>query len=148
MEKQEIYLLQGIFFYHGFAGFGIGFDPGIGERVTVETETQYDMFNGIVSFRKDNSYKLGGVMSDRFGDSELTDIAVSKDIFYFTKRYLKTISSPKPIFYEFKRKNEQGIWQGRYKGESTGEGSAQCIINVVDEDFFLPCSLNIDAKPK
>lgn len=135
MEK--VYLIQGIFFFEN-SGLDIGFDKKIGERAMIQKQPTYALFSGVISSCTDGSDKLGGIINDSFGDAELVDIIISDNAVSFTKRYLKGHGL---IHYEFSKKAGDNIFQGKYKGKSHGKGIcglAKCILNVIDESFFLP----------
>lgn len=135
--KDEIYLLQGVFFFED-SSLGIGYDLLIGERATIQTFQAYATFQAVISPYVDGCEGFGGGMSDRFGESLLSDVKISEKKISFAKQY----KNRPPIYYQFENKGGKGTWwEGTYKGKDTGEGLAHCLVQIVNNSFFMPESI-------
>ena len=129
----KIYLIHGIIFQMGEC-YSIDNKPGIGAAVKAQKAMLYAIFHGIVN-KLEHEKTHSGEMKDQWGKSTITDFIVEADTMSFTKHYEKR----PPIYYKFYRNPANSrIWEGGYTGEDSGIGTCKCILNVVDEDFFLP----------
>ncbi len=138
MGNRTYLSLSGIIFQDGF-GHNIGFDPTIGLRAMITTQTNYSIFHGVVeNIQKNHPDALyEGVMTDRWGPSEIVDFVVDDFGISFEKRYNKR----NPIYYKFpvdNRTTPEEIWNGTYEGVDCGKGTAKLMINGLTEDFFSP----------
>jgi hypothetical protein len=102
-----------------------------------ERSAQAILFGG--SFRKenDNSSVFVGVMIDRLGESELTNIVFTDTQFSFTKRYLDRDDK---IRYCLKKCTEN-VWEGEWAGDACGYGLAKCVVLPVPDAVFQPLIL-------
>ena len=112
------YLIQGVFFY-GVSTKGF------------EGTVMRSMFSGVIETNQEGI--LAGKMKDEFGESRLSDISIDGDRFTFTKIYHGHNNAP--ISYEF-LKGANGIWCGKFDGEKSGTGQANCILTAVPDNFL------------
>lgn len=134
MEKEKLYALQGIIFQKGFS-FAIGEKPGIGTAAKIEQTFNYGMFHAVIGPSSENPEILCGHMSDRWGNSIITDFMISEKELSFAKRY----TNRPAIHYIFGNK-EDGTWKGIYEGPDCGRGTCKCVVIEINESFFDPMS--------
>lgn len=132
MEKIKLYSLQGIIFQQGYA-FGLGQKPGIGTAVKIQKAFNYGMFQAIIGQSEENENELCGHMSDRWGQSKITNFKLDDKELSFTKWYDRR----PPIDYVFTDKKEN-VWLGNWEGEDCGTGPCKCVVAEIDESFFDP----------
>ena len=125
---KKIFLIQGILFQDGEI-LGIGLDDEIGERVKVQKIMRYAIYHGIFSATKAGD--VLGVMSDKYGESEIFNITLSKQELSFDKKYKN-----RPLIHYSFSKKDGNIWIGEFRGPDCGIGKSKCIITEVNESFF------------
>ena len=124
------------FFFQNQRGLGLGVgNNGEGVVAVVRSGLVRTIFSGVLYEDPEHVlHALAGVMTDKYGDSTLSDGRfLSEDTLEFTKRYDQRDSE---IRYSFKR--EGTFWVGEFSGEKAGSGKANCTIIEVPEEFFLP----------
>ena len=95
---------------------------------------QYYHFAGMIHPEQDS---VEGQLTDKFGDSVLTDVEVSvgtPETIAFTKTYTNRKDH---IRYKFTRKSDD-IWLGVYDGPATGKGKVNAVITNVAFNFLTP----------
>jgi len=138
----KIYLVQG-FSLQSHQWSNLGYDTRGYMPVFVQQGLGRFMFAGVMYPDETNEMgELAGQMVDQIGDSRLSKGEVRIDRSAFTKQYLRI---PGKIRYEL-RKQESGIWVGRYTSKIFGEGRVKCLITEVSEEIFHPP--NLSDKPK
>lgn len=130
--NQQFYSLQGIIFQKGHA-FGTAQKPGIGTAVIMQDVMNYSMFHSVVGVDENHPNTFSGGMSDRWGQSAITEFIMNENGISFTKQY----SGRPPIRYSF-RENKDNIWYGTYLGSDCGSGTTKLIVTPIDESFFTP----------
>ena len=134
--KQQIYLIQGIFFQKGHT-FGLANKPGIGTAVTISDTLLHSVFSGVIVSEDNDSTQLVGEMMDHYGKSVIMHFMVSVNKVSFIKTYKHRGDIIEYVF----TKKRGNIWIGGYNGRSTGEGDAHLILTPVEESFFEPMSV-------
>jgi hypothetical protein len=132
MGKEKLYSLQGIIFQKGLV-LGLGEKSGIGIAVKIQQAINYGMFHAIVGPSEEDPKILCGHMSDRWGNSKITDFKISEEELSFTKWY----ENRPPIDYTFVFKKEN-VYHGVYEGDDCGTGLCKCIVNEINKSFFDP----------
>lgn len=123
------WLIQGFFFQEKVSlGIAHASEQKGGARAVIRTNPMYYMWSGVIYTDEDGN--LTGEVLDYFGESELTDVVISKKRISFQKRYKARTDT---IDYGFGPKD--GTWIGKYSGKATGEGVANCILTEVTDAF-------------
>lgn len=132
METElRLYLIQGFFFQRrGLVGIRHTIEGAI---AVIQQGLVRDQFAGVLFPSDQDPEEYNGLMSDRIGESELSDVVITEDEFSFTKKYT---FRDDPIRYTFH--NEGDIWVGTYTGPAVGSGTANCILTKVSKDLFDP----------
>lgn len=123
-----IYLIQGIIFQAGPI-FLTGNKPGVGTAVFVQEAMHHGIFNGVVGGDKHTEF-FSGEMTDKWGDSKITNFKIDGNRLTFVKTY----KNRPGINYEFTQKGD--IWYGSYSGPDCGTGKSKCILTPVNESFW------------
>jgi hypothetical protein len=119
MNNQSLFLVQGVFF---FAYFG---EP-----------LCYYHFSGMIHPSESKDSVLAGQLTDRFGDSILSNVRIDEKIVSFTKIYKHRAD---PIFLVLRKSSKMhNLWVGTYAGEKTGAGKVNCFITEVPLEFLTP----------
>ncbi len=129
--KKQLYLIQGIIFQNGNI-LGTAYKPGIGVAVSIQKVMIYAICNGIVGPSAVKEI-YNGHMTDKWGESGITDFKISDTELSFTKNY----ANRPPIEYYFDKK-EGNIWLGSYQGRDCGTGDSKFIVTEINESFFEP----------
>ncbi len=147
---KQLYSITGVLFQQR-RGFDLELDSVSDSSeliMKISSVMNFAMFFGIVGPSPD-SESLSGHMTDRFGESVITDFAIGAETLTFTKTY----GGRPSIFYEFKNEviseevvglpdlnlsNDQEVWFGKYSGPDCGSGKFKCIITPIKESFFIP----------
>jgi hypothetical protein len=130
--KARLYLVQGIIFQQGHT-FGLGNKPGIGTAVTIQNAMHFALCNGIMGSDEETPDLYGGVLNDRWGDSDISEGSLTETELKFTKRY----KNRSPIYYVFNKKVEN-VWYGTYSGKDSGTGSSKIILTEINSSFLEP----------
>lgn len=130
--NEQLYSLQGIIFQKGHT-FGTAHKPGVGIAVTMQEAVNYSMFHAVVSTDEYEPQTLSGHMSDRWGQSTITEFIMNENGISFKKEY----GGRPPIRYSFREKKDD-IWYGTYTGPDCGTGTTKLIVTPINELFFTP----------
>lgn len=129
MEK--FYTIQGIIFQQGRI-FGLGNKLGIGTAVKIQEAMIYAMFHAVIGPSEEGE-SFCGHMSDRWGNSAITNFKISDEELSFTKHY----EDRPPINYLYGKK-DGNVWFGGYAGINCGRGISKCVVLPINEYFFDP----------
>ena len=127
-----VYLIQGFFFQHQeWLGLGMS-SEGEGVITVIKSGLCRFMYSGVIY--PDERNALGGFagqMSDHFGDSQLSNVAVLPEEVRFVKKY-----DHRDDLIDYKFTKQNGLWVGGYSRSAVGQGGAKCVITEVSEDLF------------
>ncbi|MES3005586.1 MAG: hypothetical protein V4664_01415 [Patescibacteria group bacterium] len=112
-------MIQGVFFFAYF-----------------EEPLLYYHFAGMIHPSEDEASILVGQLTDKFGDSTLSDVCIGDEEITFTKQYARR----RDIIHYCLRKASTplNLWVGTYKGTGTGTGRVNCLITEVPMGFLSP----------
>ncbi|MCX6716665.1 MAG: hypothetical protein NTV72_01955 [Candidatus Taylorbacteria bacterium] len=108
--------------------------PGEGMAAVLRAGMFYNLFTGLIRTDEERPWLFTGGLIDYFGESTLSKITMSSDVFYFTKKYDRRQDL---IEYRFKLRGNN-LWVGGYSGPVTGAGLAKCYLTEVPETFLSP----------
>lgn len=132
VELSDFYLIQGVFFQRT-DGLRLSCEPVVGMTLWHQRYMGNFFFSGLI--QRDPHHVLGGYkghLSDRYGESTLTDIDLAYDMLRFNKTYTGRNYA---IEYQFTLQKD-GTWLGMYISKETGAGCSRCVLAPITEEFF------------
>ncbi|HRH30612.1 MAG TPA: hypothetical protein PK886_00905 [Candidatus Paceibacterota bacterium] len=128
MTNQKFYLITGLFFQEDTA-LGIGMDPQIGERATIQKVIKHALFSGVIDTQSNV-----GALQDHYGTSNLIIKELKDDSIEFIKTYDRQGHSFTYHFF----KNDDGEYIGYWENKKMKmRGLARCTIKGIDPTEFF-----------
>lgn len=131
-KGKGMYLIHGVFFQNQEWLSTTHRSPN-DQGPLIESGITYEQYAGAI-YRPADPNQLVGVMTDRWGASEITNFVMTESVLCFTKKY---VNRSDLIAYAFKLRDEM-TWVGEYDGPEVGSGISQCVVTKVADDFFSP----------
>ena len=117
--NQRLFMIQGVFFF-----------------AYPNRPLSYYHFAGMIHPSESEPNALAGALTDKFGDSVLSDVNIGDYEVTFAKMYMSRIDIIRCSLS--KVLHLPNVWRGTYEGLATGKGQINCLITEVPVEFLSP----------
>lgn len=124
-----MFFINGMFWQEGLVPY-VGNDQIMGEVVMLGIKQTEALFSGVIGLLAYSG--TDGYLKDTFGESDVSDVKLSRTNLSFTKQYIHREDT---ISYSFTRGSDD-VWVGTWEGDAVGKGEAKCILTKIPQTFF------------